>query len=68
MPPVRYYNPDYGWRWREHEHVIMLSHKGDQVSMFLCECGEEFMGPDRIVGTLMMAHRMEVFPSLREKL
>ena len=64
----RYYSRDYGWRWLEHEHVIRLSHKGDRVSMFICMCGAEHMGPDRIVNSMILAHRMEAFPSVRRRL
>lgn len=54
--------------YREHNHIITQITTGVNVSRFMCECGETYLGPDRIVRTLIMAHRMEVFPFVRHRL
>jgi hypothetical protein len=64
----RYYSSDYGWRQLEHGHVIQLRHLKDDVSMFICACGENYVGPERILGARIMAHRMENFPKVRRTL
>lgn len=66
--PERYYSEDYGWRVREHMHVIEWVHLKDGISMFSCECTENYVGKDKVVGAMIMAHRMEIFPQVRERL
>lgn len=50
------------------QHVITLEHLRSDQQQFECRCGESFVGPERIVKTLIMAHRMEVFPLVRQRL
>lgn len=64
----RYYSPDYGWRTLEHGHVITLTHFKGDTGMFVCECGEDYVGPDRVLRARITAHRMEAFTSVRERL
>jgi hypothetical protein len=66
--PKRYYSSDYGWRQREHAHVAQLTHLKADIHMFECECGESYVGHENVVGAMMMAHRMEVFPLVRAQL
>lgn len=64
----RYYSRDYGWRWLEHGHVMTLTHLKGDMSMFVCACGEDYVGPERILGARMLAHRMESFTEVRSRM
>lgn len=54
--------------WNEGMHVITLTHLDGEQQQFVCRCGESYVGPERIVKTLIMAHRMEEFPRVRQQL
>lgn len=54
--------------WNEGMHVITLTHLDGEQQQFVCRCGESFVGPERIVKTLIMAHRMEKFIGVRNRL
>jgi hypothetical protein len=53
----------------EHGHIIKVRvYSTNPVWEWTCTCGEGAVLPERIAKAQIMAHRMEVFPKVREAL
>lgn len=52
----------------EHRHVVTLTHLRDGLAWFSCACGEAGMGRERVVGALILTHRMQAFTEVRRGL
>ena len=51
---------------RVHDHVITLQHLDNDIQQFECECGENAIGPEKLIKALILAHRMENFWRVRK--
>jgi hypothetical protein len=41
-------------------HIITLTHVKDGVQQFECRCGENGIGPEKLVKGLIYSHRAEI--------